>query len=208
MSQDPNKPFTKAADACQYAATVSRRNHSHRYIIQTGDVFYVSTTADCQSYERLYAHYYDGLEWSLHEFEEKLRKKCRSLSDLFNVGRTKLVGSLPILELRKYFSEDFIYNDLKAWAEKRGLRAKLKFEGQTGGGAFYVWNSKGLMAFLSTHEQALTVARIPITPEAYIDHIEKHPVSKDDFPVAYSLIGKTFNDARFRHAYTETQPTL
>lgn len=71
-------------------------------------------------------------------------------------------------------------------------------DGSTGSGALYVWHNAQLAEFLKKHSSVFTTAQVPTNPEKFIDHIEHFTVPINVFPAAYVLIGKTFNDPRFR----------
>jgi len=68
------RPFETFTDAKSYAMLQSDDNRDTRYIILTGDLFFVSTTADIQPYEQLITYYEKGAEVHIKK-EERLSLK-------------------------------------------------------------------------------------------------------------------------------------
>lgn len=56
-----NRSTADIDHARQYAAEMSKKNHSTRYIIQIADYYVVSTTCDLQKYEVLIETYKNGV---------------------------------------------------------------------------------------------------------------------------------------------------
>lgn len=61
-SQTSCKGFGEVAAACNYAKDITNNKRDLRWIIQTGDVFFVSDTGDVQRYEKLLFVYQNGVQ--------------------------------------------------------------------------------------------------------------------------------------------------
>lgn len=55
------KGFFDLGTACEYAEKITASNKDERYVIQTGDIFFVSETCDIQNYEQLVFIYNRGV---------------------------------------------------------------------------------------------------------------------------------------------------
>lgn len=131
-----------------------------------------------------------------NELKQELQS-VESFGDLLNVGDCKLVGYLPMSTIRERGGRQ-AEAKLTRWAKASGLNCKKIMGGSTDSGALYVWHSTHLAEFLKKHSIVLTTAQIPTNPEKFIDYIEHFTVSINVFPAAYVVVGKTFNDPRFR----------
>lgn len=136
-----------------------------------------------------------NLESELHSFKQ--------LEDLLDVGRTKLVGYLPLAVIKQRVDgKHGIVNKIRVWAEEKGLKSKVipkkRIETMTISDALYVWEEQGLSKFLQAHSATLIEAGIPIEPGKYIDYIAYCIVWKERFPEAYKIVGQSFNDPRWR----------
>lgn len=119
-------------------------------------------------------------------------------SDLLDVGTKKALGYLPLSSIRKYGGET-AEQDLINWAEEQGLKHKKILGGTTYIGALYIWDEDMLTKILKRYEDILNDAGVPTdTTEEYVDFIEHYLVHEPEYPEAYKVIGKTFNDKRFR----------
>ena len=132
-------------------------------------------------------------------FEQYIEKSPEDfMSDLYNVGKTKAVGYLPIPNINKY-GNDTVENVIE-WCKLNNLKYKIftEKEGSTWGGALYVYDYNMLEKILEKHYNILQSANVPLNPDKYVDYIETNIVNNDLFPQAYKIIGLTFNDKRFR----------
>jgi len=118
--------------------------------------------------------------------------------DLLDVGSKKALGYLPINTILKYGGKN-TERDLINWAEEQGLRHKKILGGTTYIGALYIWDEQMLMGILKKYKDVLKKAGVPTDDtEDYVDFIEHILVHEPEYPEAYKVIGKTFNDKRFR----------
>jgi len=119
--------------------------------------------------------------------------------DLLNVGKTKAVGYLPLKTINSYKSpskEDFI-----KYAKNNGLGYKEYSEKDSsiGSGSLYIWDNDMVMSILSKYNQILKDAKIPTEdPFEYVDYIVKNLILPETHPEAYEVVGKSFNDSRFK----------
>ena len=130
------------------------------------------------------------------ENNEFLGVKGEYFDNLLDVGTKKAVGYLPLRTIQNYDNENSIH-DLIDWAFSNGNDAKIFKTGNVASGALYVWNDKMLSEILNKYKDVLTQARVPITPDEYIYHIQHYLVPEQKYPEAYKVVGKTFNDERF-----------
>lgn len=130
--------------------------------------------------------------------EEELIK-LPYFEDLLNVGKTKMVGYLPIRTMIHYGAKESI-GLVQHFAEQNHLDCMIVSEliSNCASGALYIWHPIQLEIFLNNHIQTFTDAGIPTKPDKYVFYIATITVPKDLYPEAYKLIGKTFNDPRFR----------
>lgn len=120
------------------------------------------------------------------------------LSDLYDVGSSKSLGYLPLDTLTEVCNisiQDIInYSDTK----NLGYLVYTQEESGIGSGAIFVYDEIMLLDILQTNREILIKAKIP-TDNAidYINYIVNVFVSEGKHPLAYKVIGKTFNDPRF-----------
>lgn len=119
------------------------------------------------------------------------------LSDLTQVGSTKLVGYLPLDTISKYAGVSGV-SKIEQWAQNKGLQSKVFTTGSVASGALYVWEETGLTEFLKENAYEFFRAGVPIFSNEYIYHIQHYLVKSAEYPKAYELVGKTFNDERWR----------
>lgn len=115
------------------------------------------------------------------------------LTDLFRVGKNKPVGYLPLATLRMESSEQ----ELIDWAKEKGFSHKLYKPTQCniGSGALFIYDTKALQKLLTKYETVLKNAKVPTTPDAYVDFIAKYNVVEKK---AFRVVGKSFADKRFK----------
>lgn len=121
------------------------------------------------------------------------------LSDLYGVGITKSLGYLPLdtlTEICKTSIQDIINYSNK---NKFGYLIYTQEECGIGSGAIFVYDEVMLMDILQVNKKMLTKAKVP-TGKAidYIEYLNKVHVAEEKYPLAYKVIGQTFNDYRFR----------
>jgi hypothetical protein len=132
----------------------------------------------------------------MSNYEEDEESPEMILSDLYDVGDTKSLGYLPIETLYEYCNKTV--QDIIDFTNEKGLCYQLhKDAGSTG--ELYVYHEEMLMDILKQHKEILTLAGIPCDDaNEFIRYIAYNLVSQEKFPEAYVVIGKTFNDPRFR----------
>ena len=118
--------------------------------------------------------------------------------DLLNVGKTKALGYLPLMTITNCGNGNSL-STLIIWVCHNNLDFEIHTHGHTGSGALYIWNTKQLEDILIKNKEVLIKAGVPITPKEYVHYIEHNTVFSQKYPEAYEIIGKTFNDRRFRN---------
>lgn len=121
------------------------------------------------------------------------------LSDLYDVGSSKSLGYLPLSTLTEVCNtniQDIInYSDTK----NLGYLIYTQEESGIGSGAIFVYDEIMLLDILQTNREILIKAKIPIDSVIdYINYIVNVFIPEENNPLAYKVIGKTFNDPRFR----------
>ncbi len=123
------------------------------------------------------------------------------MADLFNVGKTKMVGYLPISTIEKYSKMPF--NDalycLNRHCLKNYLVLLLIQGGSTDSGAVYVWDEQVLKAFITDNKITFDQYKI-FKPADFIFKIEK-AFYESEHPKLYKLIGQAFSDKRFENIF-------
>jgi hypothetical protein len=122
----------------------------------------------------------------------------RFMSSLYNVGITKVVGYLPIGNIPIY-GNDTVENVIQ-WVKNNNLEYKIftEEEAKTSTGALYIYDYNMLNQILLSNKDVLYDAGVPLDPHDYINYIASNIVYQHLYPLAYEIIGKTFNDERFR----------
>ena len=118
--------------------------------------------------------------------------------DLLNVGKTKALGYLPIKTIKSYGDENSV-NDLVIWAKKNNIKSKLFTTGNVASGALYFWDESKLKKILNKYKSVLKDAGVPIKPYDYVNHIHHNLVPEQQYPMAYKVVGHTFNDSIHRN---------
>lgn len=118
-------------------------------------------------------------------------------SSLLSVGENKPVGYLSLSTIDKY-GDDNALHDLIQWASDKKYGVEIFKNGTTASGALYIWDNKSLNQLLTKYSQILKKAKIPTTADEYVKYIEHNIVSDDVYPDAYAVVGKSFNDKRYR----------
>lgn len=120
------------------------------------------------------------------------------LDDLYNVGKIKSLGYLPLDTLTEMCNKSI--QDMIDYANKNKLNW-LIYDYEDCfivGGAIYMYDETMLMNILQKYSEALISAAIPCDScIAYINYIAKNTVLQSKYPEAYSVIGLTFSDERF-----------
>lgn len=132
------------------------------------------------------------------EFDELTEQEKKELmDDLFGVGKTKSLGYLPIDTLEEC---GYSTKDMEVYANAQGLGyLKLTMaECTVFSGAVYLYDTGMLADLLIANQEVLVAAGVPIEPLKYVKYIAKVYVNNEEYPEAYEVIGKTFNDKRFR----------
>jgi hypothetical protein len=117
--------------------------------------------------------------------------------DLLDVGKTKALGYLPISSIEEIGDKE-AEDDLITWAEENNFKHKTIHGGDVYFGALYIWDEQMLQNLLNKHKNILEKAGIPTNTDDYVDYIEHETVDQNKYPVAYRIVGITFNDKRFR----------
>lgn len=121
------------------------------------------------------------------------------LSDLYEVGISKSLGYLPLDTLTNKCNKSI--QDMIIFAENNGLKyiAYNKGECSVGSGAIFIYHEKWLMEILLSNKVVLSDAKVPYDNAIdYINCINNRLIPRENYPKAYEVIGKTFNDFRFR----------
>lgn len=113
-------------------------------------------------------------------------------NDLLLVGKRKAVGYLPLLSIQEYGRT---IDEFMAFAVEHGLKFKIFLDCTVKGGSLYLYDEYWLKQLLIENAATLIKADIPLHPEAYIDYIAHYSVVDEE---AFVIVGKTFNDPRFR----------
>lgn len=120
------------------------------------------------------------------------------LNDLYNVGKTKSLGYLPIETITKY---NKAVSDFVTYSNNNNLSIlKLSYpdECRVSGGALYMYHENMLSDILKKYTTILSNASVPHSNNIeYIRYISKNIVHIETYPDAYRVIGLTFNDKRF-----------
>ena len=98
-------------------------------------------------------------------------KVDKIFDSLFDVGRKKAVGYLPLETIRSYGKGILTANKLILWAYKNKLKPKIYKHGHTGSGALYIWDENMLRELLNIYRDILINANIPPTTDEYIRYI-------------------------------------
>lgn len=121
------------------------------------------------------------------------------LSHLYDVGRSKSLGYLPLSTLTEVC--DTSIQTIIDYAKAKNLEHRIytQEECDIGSGAIFVYDERMLLGILQSNKETLAQAKIPTDNVMdYIHYINKVPVLEEKYPLAYRVIGKTFNDPRFR----------
>ena len=124
-------------------------------------------------------------------------KKSEILGDLYDVGKTKALGYLPLETIREY--GDSIENILD-YANKNYLKSVLlnyPEECDILSGALYLFDEAMLLKFLHKYTNVLKQANVPCSNCLAYKYIAEVFVDNRYYPEAYKVIGLTFNDGRF-----------
>ena len=122
--------------------------------------------------------------------------KASIFKDLTDVGTKKAMGYLPLSTIVEYGGDILaIINRVKT--SHCNYIIADEDECHVASGALYVWDDRMLTEILKKYETILLRANIPITPYEYANYIMRKTVLYDYFPLAYIVIGLTFNDSRF-----------
>jgi hypothetical protein len=125
------------------------------------------------------------------------------LMDLVRVGPTKPVGYLPIDTLRRCGIEPWVVaRDLEAngcsTAELSPVQCHIGYSG-----ALYAWHEPTLKRLLDAHRGAL--GDWPTDPRAFVLRVAREYVREEVRPALHALIGRAFDDSRYRSAPAGTQ---
>jgi hypothetical protein len=121
------------------------------------------------------------------------------LSDLYNVGSSKSLGYLPLSTLTEVCNTSI--QDIIDYSNTNNLGYLLYTQEESGisSGAIFVYDETMLLNILQTNKKILVKAKIPTDNVIdYINYTNKVFVPEEKYPLAYKVIGKTFNDPRFR----------
>lgn len=118
-------------------------------------------------------------------------------NDLFNVGKTKSLGYLPLSTIIDYGKT---IEELIEYAKINELNYILlnQNESMTASGALYLYDKKMLSKITFEFSEILINAEVPINDlDEMIIYLENNTVDARVNPLAYIVIGKMFNDKRF-----------
>ena len=118
------------------------------------------------------------------------------LNDLYDVGKKKALGYLPINTLIDHCNKTV--EEMLEFASKNGINTKIFGTCNIMTGAIYFYDEKMLSNMLKQYNGILKSAGVPCDDcLEYIDYITDYTVYCEKYPEAYRVIGLTFNDSRF-----------
>lgn len=118
------------------------------------------------------------------------------LSDLYNVGKVKSVGYLPLTTLTKTCSTPI--SAIIDYANNNNLKVIVLHWCRVKSGAIYLYSEDMLTELLRKQSYVLNSANIPCNNSLkFIKYIAKKAVSAAKYPLAFAVIAKCFNDKRF-----------
>ncbi len=130
------------------------------------------------------------------------------LADLLDVGKTKLMGYLPLRTLREVCESDPM--QVRQQLIDQGLSTFYFDLGdcQIGSGALYACDAKRLQDFLDMpqHKAILEKYDWPQTAEGFLLHTVHTLAPVETHPDLYDLIALAFNDKRPFYRQFESQP--
>ena len=122
------------------------------------------------------------------------RRYRKYLKDILRVGPIKPLGYLPITTINL---TGIHVDTLVEWAIKRGFCWRfISAPGYLS--SLYVCDEVVLRTMLYKYRLILEAATIPTEPLDYVCYISTQIVSQQKFPFAYAVLGRTFNDHRFK----------
>lgn len=134
---------------------------------------------------------------NLYSICDDIKKQFDDLiyDDLFLVGKDKALGYLPIATIEQFGRDaDFFVR----YAKRNKLKSILIPKCNVGSGALYIYSEDMLSNILNENRKVLKSANVPYKCREYVNHIANNVVSYDTNPDAFVIVGKTFNDIRFR----------
>lgn len=129
-------------------------------------------------------------------------KRKDILDDLFGVGKTKALGYLPLHTLKDICQTNI--KEIMEFANQNNLHYILytgwkKGVCDVGSGAIFVYHEEMLSAILIENKKVLKEANVPYrSTQKYVEYIAGTIVDPITYWEAYIVVGKTFNDQRFR----------
>ena len=124
------------------------------------------------------------------------------MKDLFDVGKKKIVGYLPLSTIKMY--SNIIYKDTVKYIADFCIINNLKHviikNGKTGSGALYVWDAAKLNKFIEDNKKVFGMQLI-FDDEKFISKIEQAAYPIEMYPKIYKLIGQSFSDTRFENIF-------
>lgn len=126
------------------------------------------------------------------------RYKARLLSDLLTVGPGKPMGYLPLATIAGCGRG---FEALAAELEAKGLHTRVTPpapEGKIGSGALYVADLAELEKLIAPHRALLEASGWPTDAKGFFEKVGDVSVRQGTNPPLYVLIGRAFNDERFR----------
>lgn len=124
------------------------------------------------------------------------------MKDLFDVGKKKLVGYLPLATIKSYSNLTFdkTVEHIDSFCKQNNLKFKIIKSGTTGSGALYVWDYNKLNRFMIDNKELLDKYSI-FDDEKYISKVEHTTYLKTRHPDMFKLIGQSFSDERFENIF-------
>ena len=120
--------------------------------------------------------------------------------DLYNVGKTKAVGYLPINTIVNICGVQI--EQLLYYAKCNNIKSvvfKLPFSSLVNGGSVFFYNEQAVTSLLRQYRPILKQARIPHDSSLkFVKYIAKHSVPEYKYPEAFRVIGIAFGDTRFK----------
>lgn len=134
---------------------------------------------------------------SLKQEEADIQSKIDNLiySDLLLVGKEKSLGYLPLSTIKEY-GRSIEY--FQRYAKRNKLKSLLIQECNIGSGALYIYDENMLLNILKSNAKTLRKAKIPTKCIDFVKYISTNSVCFKTCPEAFIVIGKTFNDYRFK----------
>ena len=113
------------------------------------------------------------------------------INDLYNVGKDKYLGYLPIATI---ISSGYTVSDVERFVKGSSLRMlELHTDCWVFSGAIYVWHEEKLQSFMDSHREYL--GGLPTDAEGFVREIAKNTYPVRKYPIIYMFIAECYNNA-------------